>query len=56
MGTNYDNTVDDGDREIQINEIKQRLDQMSGGKLIAWESDAMPPEEREEFWAPGYRI
>ena len=50
MGTKYDNTVDDGDREIRINEMKQRLDQLSGGKLIAWESDAMPPEEREEFW------
>jgi hypothetical protein len=49
MGTKYDNT-DDGDREIRINKMKQRLDQMSGGKLIAWESGAMPPEEREEFW------
>jgi hypothetical protein len=50
MGTKCDKTVDDGDREIRINEMKQRLDQMSGGKLVAWESNAMPPKEREEFW------
>ena len=49
MGTKYHETVDDGDREVRINEMKQRLDQISGGKLVALESDAMPAEEREEF-------
>ena len=40
----------DRDPEKRINQMKQRLDQISGGKLVAWESSAMPVEEREQFW------
>jgi hypothetical protein len=41
----------DDDAEARIAEIKRRLDQASGGNMIAWESeDALPVEEREKFW------
>jgi len=50
VATKYDETMDDGDRETGINEIKQRVEQMTSGVLVAWEADALPAEQREEFW------
>ena len=50
MRTKDDDSVDDDDREMRINEMKQQLERISGGRLVAWESDTMPAEEREEFW------
>jgi hypothetical protein len=45
---------DDGDgntgRERRISEVKERLEASAGRKLVAWESDALPAKERENFW------
>ena len=42
--------VDEIHREVRIREITQRLDGLSGGKVVAWESDAPSADQREEFW------
>ena len=40
----------DGDREFHINQIKQRLDEMTDGQMVAWEDETLPVTERENFW------
>jgi hypothetical protein len=47
--TRHDNSSDDP-VETRIAEIKQRLNAMADGKLLAWESEACPADEREQFW------
>ena len=41
---------DDRDRERRIGEIKEQLQRIAGGKMIAWEGGALPAEQREQFW------
>lgn len=50
MAARHGDRPDENDRESHIGEVKQRLHEMSGGMMVAWESDALPVEERETFW------
>lgn len=36
--------------EERIAELKRRAEQAAGGRMMAWESDTLRPEEKEEFW------
>jgi hypothetical protein len=38
------------DREARIAEMKQRLDQIAGGKMVAWESAALSIDQHGDFW------
>jgi hypothetical protein len=40
----------DNDRETRINEIRERVQQLAGGKMVAWESANLPADLREAFW------
>jgi len=44
----------DGDRdreqEDRIQELKQRAERAAGGDMLAWESDSLSPDQREQFW------
>ena len=40
----------DSDRESHINQIKQRLEEMMDGQMVAWEAETLPITERENFW------
>jgi hypothetical protein len=37
-------------RAEQIDILKQRLSEASGGHMVSWESESLPDEEREKFW------
>jgi hypothetical protein len=50
MAARHDDPADERDPETLITRMKQRLLDMAGGKMVAWESDALPEEEREKFW------
>jgi hypothetical protein len=50
MATGGNDTSSKGGIETRIAEIKNRLETMAGGKLVAWESDALPDKAREQFW------
>lgn len=41
---------DDRDRERRASEIKEQLQRIAGGNMVAWESDALPAEQRAQFW------
>jgi hypothetical protein len=45
----HDDTKDTAPEE-RIGRMKQQLEEVSGGDLFAWESDALTPEHREAFW------
>jgi hypothetical protein len=38
------------DQKDRIQRLKQRAKKAAGGKLIAWESDALSPDQTEQFW------
>jgi len=40
----------DDDREDRIAELKARAEQAVTAKMMAWESDTLSPEQREQFW------
>ena len=40
----------DKDRKSHIGEIKQRLAEMSGGRIVVGGTEALPVEEQEKFW------
>jgi hypothetical protein len=40
----------DKDRKFHIDEIKQRLADMSGGRIVAGGTEALTVEEQEKFW------
>jgi hypothetical protein len=42
--------MDEFDPETNVDRMKARLAQMSGGKLVAGEVAGLPAELREEFW------
>lgn len=38
------------DQADRIHELKQQTERAAGGKIIAWESDTLSAEQREQFW------
>jgi hypothetical protein len=50
MAARHHDQHGDSDRESHISEINQRLDEMSGGRMVAWESEILSVNEREKFW------
>jgi hypothetical protein len=50
MTTKGNDPTGERDRETRIAEMKQKLQEIAGGKMIGWESDALPGKQREEFW------
>lgn len=50
MATRYDEPTGEDDGEARIREMKRRLDEIAGGKMIAWESDCLSEDQREQFW------
>ena len=47
MSSNHD---DDAGAERRINGIKEELQRIAGGEMVAWESDTLPAKERDSFW------
>jgi hypothetical protein len=47
MSNNHD---DDSDAVRRIAGIKDGLQRMAGGKMIAWESDSLSLKQRDRFW------
>jgi hypothetical protein len=41
---------DNEDQEHRINELKQQAEQAAGGEMVAWESDTLSLDQREQFW------
>src|SRR5438309_8065587 len=50
MATRPGGSPDDADREARITDIKDTLQQMAGGRMVDWESDDLPGEQRDQFW------
>jgi len=44
------NNLERIDQEIRINELKHEAQELTGGKMTAWESENCPPEIAESFW------
>lgn len=39
-----------GNQENRVDELKRQAEQVAGGNMVSWESDALSPEQREQFW------
>jgi hypothetical protein len=50
MDAKHQETHSVEERERRISDIKARLQEMSGGRMVAAESDLLPLDERERFW------
>lgn len=50
MSTNQRDRHDNRDQEDRIDALKQQAEQATRGEMIAWESDALSPDQREQFW------
>ena len=50
MATKQNDPADGNTVEARINELKQRLQDIAGGRMVAWESDGLSDECREDFW------
>jgi hypothetical protein len=54
MAASSDDELRDGesiDREIRINELRCKAEELAGGNMLAYESDETPPEIAEGFWS-----
>jgi hypothetical protein len=40
----------DNDREARVRDLKRRATSIAAGKMIAWESEVLSSEQREQFW------
>jgi hypothetical protein len=50
MSTNQRDRHDDRGQEERIHALKQQAEQAATGKMTAWESDTLSPDQREQFW------
>ena len=50
MPTDDPDDLERVDREIRINELKHRAEELAGGEMIARESEECPPGTTEQFW------
>ena len=38
------------EQEDRIHELKQQVDHAAGGEMLAWESDSLSLDQKEQFW------
>jgi|WetSurMetagenome_2_1015567.scaffolds.fasta_scaffold10413_4 hypothetical protein len=50
MSTMDPEHLDDVDREIRINELKEQARELVGGEMTSSDAGDVPPEAREQFW------
>jgi hypothetical protein len=50
MSLNHRDGEEHSDQEERIDELKRQAEQAAKGKIIAWDSDVLSPEQREQFW------
>lgn len=50
MPTNNENDPEEVAREIRINKLKDKAQELTAGEMTAWESDECTPELAEQFW------
>jgi hypothetical protein len=50
MSTTDPEDLDDVDREIRVNELKEQARELAGGEMTVFEAEDVPPEVSEQFW------